>query len=130
MDEKKILRKSCKDLRFNQLFLFMQEVPIIDVDTLEEWLKTGKDVTVLDIRTKDQREEWQIPGSIYLNATKRLKEGDLSVMDEVSVPKNVPVVAVCAAGNTSKVAARELLKKGIEAYSLKQIPHPSPRDHP
>src|SRR6476660_6252643 len=41
-------------------------------------------------------------------------------MDEVSLPKNVPVVAVCAAGRTSKIAARELRKKGIEAYSLER----------
>jgi len=96
----------------------MQETPIVDVNTLEDWLQTGKEVTVLDIRSRDQREEWQIPGSIYVDAYKRLHEGDFSVMDEVTLPKNVPVVAVCAAGRTSKIAARELRKKGIEAYSL------------
>jgi glyoxylase-like metal-dependent hydrolase (beta-lactamase superfamily II)/rhodanese-related sulfurtransferase len=98
----------------------MQDAPIIDVNTLDEWLTTGKEVTVLDIRPKDQREEWQIPGSLYADAYKRLRQGDYSVMDEVSLPENVPVVAVCAAGNTSKIAARELRKKGIEAYSLEQ----------
>ena len=50
----------------------MQETPIIDVTTLEDWLQTGKEVTVLDIRSRDQREDWQIPGSIYLDAYKRL----------------------------------------------------------
>jgi len=98
----------------------MQETPIIDVTTLEDWLQTGKEVTVLDIRSRDQREDWQIPGSIYLDAYKRLHDGDFSVMDEVSLPKNVPVVAVCTAGKTSQIAARELRKKGIEAYSLEK----------
>jgi rhodanese-related sulfurtransferase len=60
----------------------MQETPIIDVTTLEDWLQTGKEVTVLDIRSRDQREDWQIPGSIYLDAYKRLHDGDFSVMDE------------------------------------------------
>ena len=96
----------------------MQETPLIDVNTLEEWLSTGKQVTVLDIRLKDEREDWQIPGSIYLDAYERLRQGDYAVMDEISLPKNVPVIAVCAAGNTSKIAARELRKKGIDAYSL------------
>jgi glyoxylase-like metal-dependent hydrolase (beta-lactamase superfamily II)/rhodanese-related sulfurtransferase len=98
----------------------MQELPIIDVNTLENWLETGKEVTVLDVRSRDQREEWQIPGSIHLDAYKRLNEGDFSVMDEISLPENIPVVAVCAAGRTSKIAARELRKKGIEAYSLER----------
>jgi glyoxylase-like metal-dependent hydrolase (beta-lactamase superfamily II)/rhodanese-related sulfurtransferase len=98
----------------------MQETPTIDVSTLEDWLERGKEVTVLDIRQKDQREEWQIPGSIYADAYTRLRQGDYSVMDEISLPENVPVVAVCAAGNTSKIAARELRKKGLEAYSLEQ----------
>ena len=98
----------------------MQETPMIDVSTLDEWLTTGKKVTVLDIRPKDQREEWQIPGSIYLDAYKKLRQGDYAVMDTIALPDNVPVVAVCAAGNTSKIAARELRKKGIEAYSLEQ----------
>lgn len=98
----------------------MPEIPLIDASTLAEWLKTGKEVTVLDIRPNDEREEWKIPGSIYLDAYKRLNEGDFSVMDEVSIPKNVPVVAVCAAGRTSQIAARELRKREIDAYSLKQ----------
>ena len=98
----------------------MLETPSIDVNTLDEWLTTGKEVTVLDIRPKDQREEWQIPGSIHLDAYKKLRQGDYSVMDAIALTDNVPVVAVCAAGNTSKIAARVLRKKGIEAYSLEQ----------
>jgi glyoxylase-like metal-dependent hydrolase (beta-lactamase superfamily II)/rhodanese-related sulfurtransferase len=96
----------------------MSETSFIDSNTLSHWLESGKQVTVLDIRPKDQREEWKIPGSVYVDAYKRLNEGDPSVLDEVSIPHNVPVVTVCAAGRTSQIAARELRKKGIEAYSL------------
>ena len=90
----------------------------IDAETLRIWLEEGNSVFVLDIRPKEQREEWQIPGSFYLDAYKRLKSGDSSVLDEVSIPKNTKVVAVCAEGRTSQIAASELRKKGIEAYSL------------
>jgi glyoxylase-like metal-dependent hydrolase (beta-lactamase superfamily II)/rhodanese-related sulfurtransferase len=96
----------------------MPETSFIDTNTLSNWLESGKQVTVLDIRPKEQREEWKIPGSIYVDAYKRLNEGDSSVLDEVAIPKDVPVVTVCAAGRTSQIAARQLREKGIEAYSL------------
>jgi glyoxylase-like metal-dependent hydrolase (beta-lactamase superfamily II)/rhodanese-related sulfurtransferase len=96
----------------------MPESSFIDTNTLSRWLESGKQVTVLDIRPKEQREEWKIPGSVYVDAYKRLKEGDASVLDEAPIPLNTPVVTVCAAGKTSPIAADELRKKGIEAYSL------------
>ena len=90
----------------------------IDAEQLRSLLEDKKDVIVLDVRPKEQREEWQIPGSIYIDAYQRLNANDPSVLDEVSLPANVPVVTVCAAGRTSMIAANELRKKGIEAYSL------------
>ena len=90
----------------------------IDTNTLRDLLDKGSDVLVLDIRPIEQREEWQIPGSTYLNAYKRLNEGDLSVLDEVQIPKNTKVVTVCAAGRTSQIASDALREKGIDAYSL------------
>jgi glyoxylase-like metal-dependent hydrolase (beta-lactamase superfamily II)/rhodanese-related sulfurtransferase len=90
----------------------------ITVDDLRTSLENNEQVVVLDVRPKEQREEWQIPGSIYLDAYKRLNEGDNSVLDEVNIPENAKVVTVCAAGRTSRIAANALQKKGIEAYSL------------
>lgn len=90
----------------------------IDVNTLSGWLESGREVIVVDLRPKEQREEWKIPRSIYVDAYKRLNEGDSSVLDDLSIPQNVPVVTVCAAGKTSQIAASELRKKGMEAYSL------------
>lgn len=90
----------------------------IDAETLRLWLEEEKPVFVLDVRPKEQREEWQIPGSAYVDAYKRLNEGDATVLDEVAIPDNVKVVTVCAAGRTSQLAADALKKKGIEAYSL------------
>jgi glyoxylase-like metal-dependent hydrolase (beta-lactamase superfamily II) len=90
----------------------------ISAETLRTWLDEDKPVFVLDVRPKDQRDEWKIPGSHYVDAYKRLKSGDMSVLDEVQIPKNVPVVTVCEAGRTSQIAASELKKQGIEVYSL------------
>ena len=90
----------------------------ITTNTLQNWLENKENVVVLDVRPKEQREEWQIPGSIYVDAYQRLNANDPSVLDEVSIPENAIVVTVCAAGRTSNIAAKELRKKGIEAYSL------------
>lgn len=90
----------------------------INAETLRKWIEEGKPVFILDVRPKEQRDEWKIPGSIYLDAYKRLNEGDVSVLDEISIPENTEVITVCAAGRTSQIAATELRKKGIEAYSL------------
>ncbi|MFC0773022.1 MBL fold metallo-hydrolase [Terrimonas alba] len=90
----------------------------IDAETLRIWLEEKKPVFVLDIRPKEQREEWQIPDSHYLDAYKRLNEGDKSVLDEIGIPDNSKVVTVCAAGRTSQIASDALREKGIDAYSL------------
>jgi glyoxylase-like metal-dependent hydrolase (beta-lactamase superfamily II) len=91
----------------------------VNTDELRTWLEEKEPVVVLDVRPKDQREEWKIPGSIYLDAYQRLNANDPTVLDEISIPENAKVVTVCAAGRTSQIASKELRKKGIEAYSLK-----------
>ncbi len=90
----------------------------VAMSTLREWLAEEKEVHVLDIRPKWQREEWKIPGSVHFDAYDKLKENDPTVFDDLEVPKGVPVVTVCGAGNTSLIAARKLREKGIDAYSL------------
>jgi len=90
----------------------------IHVDTLRSWLEEDKPVFILDVRPKEQREEWQIPGSHYLDAYKRLNEGDTSILDEIEIPAHAKVVTVCAAGRISQIASDALREKGIDAYSL------------
>jgi rhodanese-related sulfurtransferase len=48
----------------------------IDMDTLREWLDTGQPVTVLDVRTDEDRAQWAIPGSMHLNAYDALRAGE------------------------------------------------------
>ncbi len=90
----------------------------ITVTELQKMLEKGEEVTILDVRPQDQRDEWQIAGSHYVDAYKRLNEGDRSVLDEVDLPENTTVVTVCAAGRTSQMASDALRKKGFDAYSL------------
>lgn len=92
----------------------------INSETLRHLLEEEKSVYILDVRPKEQREEWSIPGSNYVDAYKRLNEGDLTVLNEIKIPQNTKVIIVCAAGRTSQIAASELRKRGIEAYSLEE----------
>lgn len=95
-----------------------KENHIVDAEELREWLDNGEPLFILDVRPPSQRDEWQIPGSHYLDAYKRLNDGDHSVMNEIDIPENAKVVAVCAAGRTSQKASDALRKKGVDAYSL------------
>lgn len=90
----------------------------VNASTLRSWLENKEDIFILDIRPLSQRMEWKIPGSHFLDAYKRLNEGDYSVLNEADIPGHGKVVIVCAAGKTSQIAANALGKKGFDAYSL------------
>ena len=49
---------------------------VIDADTLRSWLDEGRPVTVLDIRTDEDRAQWAIPGSVHVNAYEALRAGE------------------------------------------------------
>jgi glyoxylase-like metal-dependent hydrolase (beta-lactamase superfamily II) len=91
----------------------------IDVETLREMLERGEPVTVLDVRPEEQRAEWAIPGSVHFDAYGALKAKDPNAMEGAELPEGQPVVNVCAAGNSSAVAAEQLRDRGFEAYTLK-----------
>lgn len=90
----------------------------VDVETLQEWLAGNRPVTVLDIRTPEDRAQWFIPGSIHVNAYDALKAGDPQALKGVDIPKDRPVVTICNAGKVSQIAAERLHERGLEAFSL------------
>ena len=90
----------------------------IEVATLQQWLSEGKPVTVLDIRPREQNEEWRIPGSRHVDAYHALKAGDEEILKSLELPGDAPIVTVCVAGNTSMIAARQLEERGFDAFSL------------
>lgn len=90
----------------------------IDTETLRAWLEDGRPVSVLDIRTPEDREQWSIPGSIHVNAYESLKAGEPDALSAVDLPRSRPVVTICNAGKVSQVAAEQLTKRGIDAFPL------------
>jgi len=90
----------------------------VDVETLQGWLTSGHPVTVLDIRTPEDRAQWFIPGSIHVNAYDALKGGDPEVLKGVDLPRGRPVVTICNAGKVSQIAAERLHEHGVEAFPL------------
>lgn len=91
----------------------------ISVSALRDMLEQHEPVTVLDVRPTAQREEWSIPGSRHVDAYEALWAGDSDALSRVDLPSDRPVVAVCAVGNTSLLAADQLRQRGLKALSLR-----------
>lgn len=90
----------------------------IDAETLREWLDRREPVTVLDIRTDEDRAQWAIPGSLHVNAYEALRAEHPGPLAEVELPADRPVVTICNAGRVSQTAADVLGARGFDARSL------------
>lgn len=95
-----------------------QQAANLDASTLRQWLEEKREVLVLDVRPLDQRQEWAIPGSIHADVYEELKAGGPADLAHLNLPKDTPIVTVCAAGRVSLVAARQLASEGYQVYSL------------
>ena len=58
----------------------------IEAETLREWLDAQQPVTVLDIRTDEDRAQWAIPGSVHLNAYEALRDGQPGALADAAFP--------------------------------------------
>ena len=90
----------------------------IDVETLRGWLDAQYPVTVVDVRTDEDRAQWAIPGSIHLNAYHALRSGQPGGLSDAAFPADRPIVTVCAAGRMSQTAADVLADRGFDVRSL------------
>jgi glyoxylase-like metal-dependent hydrolase (beta-lactamase superfamily II)/rhodanese-related sulfurtransferase len=90
----------------------------IDAETLRGWLAEGKEVTVLDVRSAEDRALWCIPGSLHVDAYAALKGGRPDALDQVAIPSDRPIVTVCNQGKVSQIAADVLAAKGANVLSL------------
>ena len=94
-------------------------VPEVTADELQTALDRDEPVRVLDVRPREQYEAWHVPGSRHIGGYEALKAGREDIYDDLSVPDDAPIITVCGAGKTSRMAARRLRKHGKDAYSLK-----------
>jgi len=90
----------------------------LDVDTLRQWLDSGRRVTVVDIRSPEEFAESHVPGSINVFAYDALKAGDAHALDGFSVAGGGPVVAVCGRGRIATIASEVLRARGVDALTL------------
>jgi glyoxylase-like metal-dependent hydrolase (beta-lactamase superfamily II)/rhodanese-related sulfurtransferase len=90
----------------------------VEVETLRQWLDAQQPVTVVDIRTDEDRAQWFIPGSVHLNAYAALRVGEAGPLAHAALPTDRPIVTVCNGGLTSQAAADVLSRRGLDARSL------------
>ncbi len=90
----------------------------IDTATLRDWLEQARPVTVLDIRSDEDRTQWAIPGSVHINAYEALRKGQPGPLLNAVLLADRPVVTVCNAGRMSEIAADFLTERGIDVLSL------------
>jgi glyoxylase-like metal-dependent hydrolase (beta-lactamase superfamily II) len=88
----------------------------ITVAELQELLAAGQPVTVLDVRSPSDL-DWEIPGSIHMDAYDDLQSGRLGPLAELSLAQG-PVVTVCGVGRTAAIATHLLRVRGVEALTL------------
>jgi glyoxylase-like metal-dependent hydrolase (beta-lactamase superfamily II) len=91
---------------------------LVDTDTLREWLDAHVPVTVLDIRSDEDRAQWAIPGSLHVDAYAALRSGNTGALADLTLEPGRPVVTVCNAGKVSQTAADVLTQRGFDARSL------------
>lgn len=93
-------------------------VRTISSDELRQLLEGGAALTVLDVRPAAERTEWAVPGSVHVDAYDALRRGDPDALADFHPPTGGRIVTVCAAGNTSRLAAERLQTRGLDAVSL------------
>jgi glyoxylase-like metal-dependent hydrolase (beta-lactamase superfamily II)/rhodanese-related sulfurtransferase len=93
-------------------------IKAIETNTLRDWLELRKPVTVLDVRSDEDRAQWAIPGSLHVNAYEALKAGQPGALADAILPHDRPVITVCNAGRMSQTAAAILGDRGFDARSL------------
>ncbi|HYF65336.1 MAG TPA: aminotransferase class V-fold PLP-dependent enzyme, partial [Herpetosiphonaceae bacterium] len=93
-------------------------IPPLDVQTLVGWLAERRPVSLLDLRPPHQHDAWAIPGSIHVDAADAIVGTRLAALERLGLPRDRPLVTICAAGRISELAAAALQNQGYQAMSL------------
>ena len=80
----------------------------------------AEELFVLDVRNRDDYEEWQIEGSHNLPIYDELLSSDFSTLEDNldQIPSDEEIVVVCVGGITSARAADFLRERGYDAQSM------------
>ncbi len=85
------------------------EVPEWSIEQVKEHLGNGNDYVLLDVREKEEYRDGHLAGAIPL------PRGFLEIRVEQEVPdKTKPVIAYCASGTRSLLAAKQLKEMGYQ----------------
>lgn len=86
-----------------------REVPEWTIDTVKDQLGNGNDYVLLDVREKDEYREGHLANAVSV------PRGYLELRIEQTVPdKATPIVAYCAGGTRSLLAAKQLKDMGYQ----------------
>jgi glyoxylase-like metal-dependent hydrolase (beta-lactamase superfamily II) len=88
----------------------------ISVGELQELLAAGGPVIIVDVRPSSDV-DWEIPGSIHIDAYADLQSGRLGPLTELNLSPG-PVVTICGVGRTAAIATDLLRANGVEALTL------------
>ena len=96
------------------------EMAEIMTDDLSARLESDdEELFVLDIRHKNDFEDWHIPGSTNIDVYDQLKDEPEAATDALSkIPDDTDVVTVCAAGVISATVTDKLRQMGYDAKTL------------
>lgn len=88
-------------------------VMLVNAVTLKQWVQAEKKVSLIDVRTADEFNSGQWPGSENIPLTALLTR-------QLEIDFNYPVVTICQTGSRSKSAAVLLMKENNlrQVYSL------------
>src|SRR5262245_61447926 len=84
-----------------------KQIAIVSLDEIKQRLETNKPMVLVDVREKEEYRAGYIPGAISV------PRGHLESQIEQKVPnKSAPIVAYCAGGPRSALAAKTLVEFG------------------
>lgn len=106
---------------FSEILDFLGRIPGISSVKLFTELKSGRKITIVDVREEWEYKQGHIPGAILIPQS-GLKKADKEVLNRLkAIDRNNMVVVYCAKGVRSRGLAKILKKKGYKVYNLDGI---------
>ncbi|QSW98458.1 MBL fold metallo-hydrolase [Haloterrigena alkaliphila] len=98
------------------------EPPSIAPETLADRLRSGDDLTVLDVRDRDEFERWHLEGegieAVQIPHMKFIQAQATGGVIDLVADLGEPIVAVCGRGEASAYAVGLLREAGVDAANL------------